>query len=95
MSKLYDEQGILGFEKRMQGQYYFHKDHLYGPNGSTGVYIHWVGKYGYLYSPNGYTNFHIHEDHIYGTSGYTNLYLHETGSHKYIYGSDEIPFLDH
>jgi hypothetical protein len=80
----------------VQGQYYFYQDHLYGPNGSTGEYVHGNGKYGHLYSPKGYTNFYIHEDYIYGPRGYTNHYLHGTSNdkYKYIYGSDEIPFLN-
>ena len=79
----------------MQGQYYFSKDHLYGPNGDAGVYIQWAGKHGYLYSSRGYTEHYIFDDHIYGPRGWTTLYLHETGSHKYLYGSEEIPFLRH
>jgi hypothetical protein len=78
----------------MHGQYYFFKDHLYGPNGVTGVYIHWTGKYGHLYSSGGYTEHYILDDHIYGPSGWTTLYLQETGSYKYVYGTKEIPFLN-
>ncbi len=77
----------------MQGQYYFFTDHLYGPSGEVGVYIHWAGKYGYLYSSRGYTEHYIFDDHVYGPSGWTTLYLNETGSYKYVYGSEEIPFL--
>ena len=78
----------------MQGQFYFFNDHLYGPKGNTGVYIHCTGEYGYLYSSTGYTEHYLLKDNIYGPHGWTKLYLHETGDYKYLYGSEELPFLD-